>query len=173
MNLVSHTNKEHKSQVDAANAKLAAGKTEEGPGAGKPGTSAYSGASRSVMDKFREEGLLNPKHEPTRRGFILMLAAWIMDDDLPFTTCTSNQTEASPYDTYACPTCLGESERLRRVFQYIKCKFELPSDTTLRNAVAQIIIQLHDELVKTMTVCSFLNFFTRALHFPYYHSMIS
>lgn len=87
MNLVAHTNKKHANKVAEARAKLAAGESGENVGAEKLGAGSYSGATRSIMDKFREEGLLNPKREPTRQGFILMLASWIMDDDLPFTTC--------------------------------------------------------------------------------------
>lgn len=77
----------HPNKVKDARARLAAGGSGKNLGAGKPGIDSYSATTQSIIDKFMEEGLLNPKSEPTRQGFILMLAAWIMDDDLPFITC--------------------------------------------------------------------------------------
>ncbi|CDO78267.1 hypothetical protein BN946_scf184558.g1, partial [Trametes cinnabarina] len=57
--------------------------------------------------------------------------AWILDEDLPFTT--------------------GESLSLARLFKYLKIKFVLPSDTTVRNVLAQIFIDMHAKVVREFT----------------------
>jgi hypothetical protein len=85
------------------------------------------------MEAFLEEGKLNPKHDPTKKGFLKHFAAWILEDDLPFTT--------------------GETPGIQRLFRYLSIKFQLPSDTTVRNMLAKIYIELHENLVKELSVC--------------------
>ncbi|KAF5344783.1 hypothetical protein D9758_014433 [Tetrapyrgos nigripes] len=43
-------------------------------------------ASCKLMDCFIKAGLRNPAYEPTYKGFLQVIAAWILKDDLPFTT---------------------------------------------------------------------------------------
>ncbi|TBU60091.1 hypothetical protein BD310DRAFT_1005804, partial [Dichomitus squalens] len=69
---------------------------------------------------------------PTLKGFHQLFAAWIFEDDLPFTT--------------------GESPGLDRLFKYLKINFALPSDTTVRNTLARIFIDLHETVVRELTV---------------------
>ena len=45
-------------------------------------------ASAKLMEKYVEEGLLNPRVEPTQSGFNWLFAAWLIEQDLPFTTGT-------------------------------------------------------------------------------------
>ncbi|KAI0363188.1 hypothetical protein BV20DRAFT_921329, partial [Pilatotrama ljubarskyi] len=66
------------------------------------------------------------------KGFYRVFAAWILDDNLPFT--------------------MGESPSLARLFQYLKVKFILPSDTTVRNVLAQIFAEMHGKVVHELAV---------------------
>jgi hypothetical protein len=84
------------------------------------------------MASFLEEGKLNPKRDPTKKGFLKHFAAWILEDDLPFTT--------------------GETRGIGRLFNYLSVKFQLPSDTTVRNTLAKIYIELHRNIVKELSV---------------------
>ncbi|KAF9032729.1 hypothetical protein BJ165DRAFT_1357695, partial [Panaeolus papilionaceus] len=81
------------------------------------------------MNRFLEEGKLNPAIEPTQKGFLRIFAAWILDDDLPWTQ--------------------GESPMLANLFKYLKVQFALPSDTTVRNQLAKIFAELHNKCVKS------------------------
>jgi hypothetical protein len=45
-------------------------------------------ASAKLMEKYVQEGLLNPQVEPTQPGFSRLFAAWLIEQDLPFTTGT-------------------------------------------------------------------------------------
>ncbi|KAF8257526.1 hypothetical protein EI94DRAFT_1670658, partial [Lactarius quietus] len=78
------------------------------------------------------DGLLNPCVEPTQPGFTQLFAAWLIKQDLPFTT--------------------GESGSIKRLFKYIQCRFSLPSDTTVRNALEQVFIDLHGTIVREIHV---------------------
>jgi hypothetical protein len=84
------------------------------------------------MAAYIEEGKLNPAHHPTKKGFLRHFAAWILEDDLPFTT--------------------GETPGIRRLFQYLQVTYSLPSDTAVRNQLAKIYVHLHGEVVKELAV---------------------
>lgn len=127
-NLAAHTNKKH---GDAAAAAVTAADDAAAADATRPQTSQML-ASAKLMEKYLEEGKLNPKREPTQRGFLQVFAAWLVEDNLPFTT--------------------GESPGLARLFAYMGSKFMLPRDTTVRNTVAQIFTQLHAEVVTELVV---------------------
>jgi len=71
------------------------------------------------MEEFLLEGKLNPKIELTHAGFLKLFAAWILEQDLPFTT--------------------GEVPSLKMLFQYLEVKYQLPTDTTVRNTLAHIL----------------------------------
>ncbi|KZP08160.1 hypothetical protein FIBSPDRAFT_670922, partial [Athelia psychrophila] len=60
------------------------------------------------------------------KGFLQIFSAWLLEDDLPWTT--------------------GESPGLKRLFEYLHVRFSLPSDTTVRNTLAQIFITLHETI---------------------------
>ena len=75
------------------------------------------------MSAYLEQGKLRPEIVATQKGFYRIFAAWILDESLPWTT--------------------GEAPTLRALFDYIKVRFQLPSDTTVRNYVARIFIELH------------------------------
>ncbi|CDO77912.1 hypothetical protein BN946_scf184727.g1, partial [Trametes cinnabarina] len=90
----------------------------------------YTLHSAKLMEDFLKEGALNPALVPTQKGFYRVFAAWILDDNLPFT--------------------MGESPSLARLFQYLKVKFVLPSDTTVRNILAQIFAELHSKVVREL-----------------------
>jgi hypothetical protein len=93
----------------------------------------FGPASSALMEEFAKEGFLNPAREATQEGFYRLFAAWLLDDDHPWTT--------------------GETPSIRRLFHYLKIKFLLPSDTTVRRYVAKIFIELHSKVVKELTVC--------------------
>jgi len=38
------------------------------------------------MEEFLKKGRLNPKLYPTKKGFLKHFAAWLIEEDLPFTT---------------------------------------------------------------------------------------
>lgn len=137
-NLAAHTNKKHE---EAAAAAVAAANDALTADAARPHTSQVL-AGAKLMEKYLEEGKLHPKREPTQRGFLQVFAAWLVEDDLPFTT--------------------GESPGLRRLFAYMGSKLLLPSDTAVRNTVAQIFVQLHTEVVKELAVCHVLIFYMLA-----------
>ncbi|KAH9011715.1 hypothetical protein EDB83DRAFT_2234018 [Lactarius deliciosus] len=42
--------------------------------------------STKLMEKYIQDGLLNPRIEPTQSGFTRLFVAWLVEHDLPFTT---------------------------------------------------------------------------------------
>lgn len=84
------------------------------------------------MADFIEKGRLNPSIEPTRKGFLKVFSAWLLEDDLPWTT--------------------GESPGLARLFEYLKVRVTLPTDTTVRNTLAKIFAELHATVVEELVV---------------------
>ncbi|KAJ6611141.1 hypothetical protein B0H10DRAFT_1656023, partial [Mycena sp. CBHHK59/15] len=78
------------------------------------------------------------------RGFLKVFSAWILEDDLPFTT--------------------GETVGIRRLFKYMQSKFLLPSDTTVRNMLAHIFQEMFENSKiavsgDTWTTCSMMFMF--------------
>lgn len=133
-NLNLHTKGKHSEEAAVAAAAASADSSMLGGLCDDPSARHSSNilASARLMEDYLKEGKLNPKLEPTQKGFLQVFAACIIEDDLPFTT--------------------GESSGLARLFEYTWSKFMLPSDTTVRNAVAKIFIDLHGELVKELAV---------------------
>jgi len=86
------------------------------------------------MESFLEEGRLNPKVYPTKKGFLKHFAAWLIEEDLPFTT--------------------GEAPGIHWLFKYLEITYQLPSDTTVRNVLAKIYIELHGQVVRELLVSS-------------------
>jgi hypothetical protein len=84
------------------------------------------------MEDYLAEGKLNPKMYPTKAGFLKHFTAWLIEEDLPFTT--------------------GEVPGLHRLFKYLEVTYQLPSDTTVRNVLARIYAELHGEVVQELSV---------------------
>jgi hypothetical protein len=52
------------------------------------------------------------------------------------------------------PWTSGEAPSLALLFRYLKVRFYLPSDTTVRNQLAKIFAELHGKVVREFTVRS-------------------
>ncbi|KAM5543378.1 hypothetical protein V8D89_002963 [Ganoderma adspersum] len=125
-NLSTHIRDKHPAASKAAESKdLPA---EDGKTAVNHG---YMLASARVMEEYVRNGYLNSALEPTQKGFYRVFAAWILEDDLPFSQ--------------------GESWSLRNVFKYLKVNFILPTDTTVRNVLTKIFTDLHGKVVCKFT----------------------
>jgi hypothetical protein len=104
----------------------------DGPGTAIPGAEpdsdlrGISPASAKIMEEFLREGRLSPAVRPAQKGFYAVVAAWILEEDLPFTT--------------------GETGGIRRLLKYMQCKFLLPSDTTVRNQLAKMYSEMFTAL---------------------------
>jgi hypothetical protein len=98
----------------------------------KPIDQGYTAASAKLMEDYLAEGKLNPKTYPTKAGFLKHFAAWLIKEDLPFTT--------------------GEAAGLHRLFKYLDVTYQLPSDTTVRNVLVRIYAELHGEVVRELSV---------------------
>jgi hypothetical protein len=68
----------------------------------------------------------------TKDGFMRHFVAWVIDDDLPWTT--------------------GETPSIVRLFLFLEVRWTLPSDTAVCNMVAKIFTELRANLVKELTV---------------------
>jgi hypothetical protein len=132
-NLISHITKMH---ADVRKPATAPNDTTPQPTTSSAPTPGFSRESAKLMEDFLAEGKLNPKQEPTRAGFLKIFSAWLLEEDLPWTT--------------------GEAPSLVRLFKYLQIKFMLPTDTTVRNTVAKLFADMHAEVVKTLTVSSLL-----------------
>ncbi|GJF00443.1 hypothetical protein PsYK624_167310 [Phanerochaete sordida] len=125
-NISGHLREDHPS--------LAAGdtlETDSKPDAPSGSSHGYTAASAKLMEAYLKEGELNPAVEPTQKGFLRIFAAWLLDQDLPFTT--------------------GEAPSLANLFKYLKIRFVLPSDTTVRNVLAEIFAELHGKVVRELS----------------------
>ncbi|TEB30538.1 hypothetical protein FA13DRAFT_1612737, partial [Coprinellus micaceus] len=69
---------------------------------------------------------------PSQAGFNRMFAAWVFDEGLTWTT--------------------GQAPMLQNLFHYVKVKYGLPTDTTIRNQLAKIFIELFEEVIKEFSV---------------------
>ncbi|KAJ6568135.1 hypothetical protein B0H10DRAFT_1830041 [Mycena sp. CBHHK59/15] len=74
------------------------------------------------MEEFLIKGKLNPVTNSTQNNFLKIFAAWIIEDDLMFTT--------------------GETEGINRLFKFLQTCYQLPSNTTGRNTLAQMYIDI-------------------------------
>ncbi|KAF8181016.1 hypothetical protein K438DRAFT_1768188 [Mycena galopus ATCC 62051] len=102
------------------------------PGSAPAVTHGVSAASVKIMEDFLREGRLNSAIIPTQLGFNKVFAAWIIEDDHPFTT--------------------GQTDGIHRLFQYMESRFLLPSDTTVRNALTRIYTDMFDNLSDELAV---------------------
>ena len=83
-------------------------------------------ASAKIMDGFLMEGALHPAAVPTQKGFLRVFAAWLIEDDLPFTT--------------------GETGGIHRLFKYMQSRYLLPSHTTIRNVLARLFADMYTKV---------------------------
>ena len=88
--------------------------------------------SADMMNEYLKASELNPEIIATQKGFLRLFSAWILDESLPWTT--------------------GEAPSLALLFKYLKVKFMLPSDTTVRNQLAHIFAELHGKVVREFMV---------------------
>ncbi|KAF5323186.1 hypothetical protein D9758_018065 [Tetrapyrgos nigripes] len=123
-NLTSHIRSDHSE-------KLLSGAPSETPDNPVPPGLAGDGASARLLEKFIEKGRINPALVPTYKGFLQVFTAWILEDDLPFTT--------------------GKSTGLQRVFNYLKIEYKLPTDTTVHKVLDEIAEELRQNVVKELT----------------------
>jgi len=84
------------------------------------------------MEKYLAEGKLNPAVVRDQKGFYQVFASWILEDDLPFTT--------------------GETAGIARLFSFMQVKYTLPTDTTVRNALAKVFIAMHSQVKQEIKV---------------------
>lgn len=104
-------------------------KGEPAPSHVHPGEIRGVGAASSkIMEDFIIDGHLNPIINSTQSNFLKIFAAWIVEDDLAFTT--------------------GETEGINRLFHFLHTRYQLPSDTTVRNTLAEMYIDMY-KLVKS------------------------
>jgi hypothetical protein len=100
----------------------------------QPGeTRGVSASSAKIMADFLVEGKLNPAINSTQKNFLKVVAAWIIEDDLPFTT--------------------GETPGIRRPFA---TRYILPSDTTVRNTLAAMYIDMYNLVMSELAASSWL-----------------
>lgn len=83
--------------------------------------------SIDIMAEFLREGELNPQIVPTRKGFLRVFSAWVIDESLPWTT--------------------GESPMLQALFKYLKIQYNPPSDTTVRAQLRSIFLELKEKII--------------------------
>ncbi|KAJ6522341.1 hypothetical protein DFH09DRAFT_938405, partial [Mycena vulgaris] len=96
-NLATHLNKDHKGASPPSDV--------------QPGqVRNVSAASGKIMEEYLLEGSLNPMINSTQANFLRIFAAWIIEDDLAFTT--------------------GETNGINRLFKFLHTRYQLPSDST-------------------------------------------
>ncbi|KAJ6453398.1 hypothetical protein C8R45DRAFT_945232 [Mycena sanguinolenta] len=108
-------------------------------------TLGVTAASAKIIE-FLREGNLNPAIRPTQKGFLAVFAAWILEDNLPFTT--------------------SETGGIQRLFKYMQSKFLLPSDTTVRNTWLGFTRTILKS-VKSKIAISGDTWTTRSMMFPF------
>ncbi|KAF8175291.1 hypothetical protein K438DRAFT_95093 [Mycena galopus ATCC 62051] len=95
----------------------------------QPGeTRGVSASSTKIMADFLVEGKLNPAINSTQKNFFKIFSAWIIEDDLPFAT--------------------GETPGIQRLFAFRQTRYGLPSDTTVRNTLAEMYVDMY-KLIKS------------------------
>ena len=87
-NLATHT-KEHAGLIERREAETKGKKGQDSEERDVGGLhTGFTLASAKLMEKYVQDGLLNPHVEPTQPGFTRLFAAWFIEQDLPFTTST-------------------------------------------------------------------------------------
>jgi len=84
------------------------------------------------MAEFLREGELNPQIVATKRGFLRIFSAWVVEESLPWTT--------------------GEAPMLHALFKYLRIPYAPPSDTTVRQQLRAIFSELRAKVVREFSV---------------------
>ncbi|KAE9391853.1 hypothetical protein BT96DRAFT_945069 [Gymnopus androsaceus JB14] len=87
--------------------------------------------SAKLMKNYLKDRELNPEAITTAKGFPRLFAAWILDEDLPWTT--------------------GEALSCGLLFKYLKIRYALPSDTSVHNQLAKVFTEMHAKVVRTFS----------------------
>ncbi|KAJ6484241.1 hypothetical protein C8R45DRAFT_764215, partial [Mycena sanguinolenta] len=66
------------------------------------------------------------------KNFLRIMAAWIIEDDLAFTT--------------------GETPGIKRLFAFLQTRYLLPSDTTVRNTLGEMYIDMYNLVMSELAV---------------------
>ncbi|KAF7364657.1 Eukaryotic translation initiation factor 3 [Mycena venus] len=114
----------------------------DGPDTAIPGAEpdsdlrGISPASAKIMEEFLREGKLNPAVRPTQKGFYAVFAAWILEDDLPFTPCKfllpSDTTVRNQLAKIYCEMFIALKDDLKARFSaliLVNSKIALATDT--------------------------------------------
>ena len=88
--------------------------------------------SANMMAVYLKQGELNPQIIPTQAGFICLFAAWVLDESLPWMT--------------------SEAPSLQLLFNYLKIRFTLPTNTSMHTQLSKIYDKLHGKVVHLFTV---------------------
>ena len=80
------------------------------------------------MADFLKDSPPNPAIVPSQKGFLRIFALWILDKDLPWMT--------------------GQAPLLNE----LSVNYQLPSDTTIRNELARIFVDLDGKVVREILV---------------------
>jgi hypothetical protein len=137
-NLTAHIRTKHNDQYEKGLAMQSAGRELGGVFNLESGTIPYDGgyndaSRRSFGDYIAEHGKVVRDQE----GFYLSFAAFVVEDDLPWTT--------------------GEKPGIKRIFGYLHSPWALPSDTTVRKHVSRLYDSLHAYVVRELTVCAMIS----------------
>jgi hypothetical protein len=109
----------------------------------QPGeTRGVSASSAKIMADFLVEGKINPAINSTQKNFLKVFTAWIIEDDLPFTT--------------------GETPGIQRLFAFLQTRYGLPSDTAVRNTLAEMYVDMY-KLVKSELAASTSYYISNAI----------
>ena len=86
-------------------------------------------ASRAMMQSFSEQGLANPAHKVTPRGFREVFTKGVIEDDLPFT--------------------FGSKGGMKKTFNFILPKgYKIPGPTMVRRDLDLLHAAIYDQKIK-------------------------
>lgn len=145
-NLGTHVKTNHEELDRKGKALLAAGKSveevlDEGiDDAHAALTLTYGGYGPAEQKMFADfiEACQEETMVHTQSGFYMAFAAWVVEDNLPWST--------------------GMKSGIQRIWRYLKNKWKLPSDTTVRNYVQRLFDLLVEVLVKEIMVSRHYSF---------------
>lgn len=140
-NLSNHTKDAH--PKEKANTEVSIAESS----ANRPPDTGFTLGSAKVLQDYIEEGKRNPRVEPTQNGFNRHIAAWILEQNLPFTA--------------------AEATGFKRLMEYARVKFQLPSDTTVRQTLDVIHNELATAVKAELKVCRLLIIYHGSGHLPY------
>ncbi|KAF8189138.1 hypothetical protein K438DRAFT_2145039, partial [Mycena galopus ATCC 62051] len=81
------------------------------------------------------------------KNFFKIFSAWIIEDDLPFAT--------------------GETPGIQRLFAFLQTRYGLPSDTTVRNTLAEMYVDMYKLIKSELAAIATDTWTTRAMTFTF------